>query len=345
MDARFGANVCPIVRCKGMVLMQGRGIMSVFVGAVIKNISKSFQHFETFIDEFVRAVPSVVICVYEDNSTDGTDTLLRNLSIRYPYNVHSITEKIDNDVSFVRTWDNKSCRIERIAIARNQLMIMLEARGLGNCDDDLCVMIDPDVPVKILTDRIVHFVRNFPNNTDAIFANGISMMRRGCYYDIFACRNDMFPFDYDILGEEKGAERIRHKSKQVEIPVGEQRVVWSAFGGLAIYKGKCIRGKRYSAFPTADLNYLYRNIIKSHPESDEVQLVKQIQSSVETHKNGSLLGMYLFEPKADEGLFYFNCHGYNYPIVCEHVTFHASMLRDGYSKMYIEPDLIYISDH
>jgi hypothetical protein len=319
--------------------------MSVFVGAVIKNISNSFQHFEIFVEEFVKAVPSVLICVYEDSSTDGTDALIRNMAFRYPYNVHCKTEKIENDTSVVRTWDNKPCRIERIAAARNQLMLMLEARGLGANENDLCVMIDPDVRVKILTDRIVHFVRNFPDRVDAIFANGISMTRQGRYYDIFACRNYMFPFDYDILGEEKGAERIHKKSREVEIPVGEQRMVWSAFGGLAIYRAKCIRGKRYSAFPTADLNHLYRKIIQSHPEADEVKLVKQIQSSVETHKHGALLGMYLFEPKDQGGLFYFNCHGYNYPIVCEHVTFHASMIREGYFKMYIEPDLIYISDH
>jgi hypothetical protein len=60
-----------------------------------------------------------------------------------------------------------------------------------------------------------------------------------------------------------------------------------------------------------------------------------------THIQGVSQGIYLF----DKELFYRNCSGYNFPVLCEHVPFHAAMIARGYDKLFILPPLIYVSDH
>ena len=69
--------------------------------------------------------------------------------------------------------------------------------------------------------------------------------------------------------------------------------------------------------------------------------VKKVKEKPTTHIQGASQGIYLF----DKELFYRNCSGYNFPVICEHVPFHASMIARGYDKLFVLPPLIYVSDH
>jgi hypothetical protein len=319
--------------------------MRLYVGAVIKNHEKSFHHFKKLIDELVTEFPELTICIYEDNSTDTTPTLLADLKSTYPEKVYYICDNYDQKNIMVRTCENKPFRITCIAHGRNILMELLEEKGLGQNSDDICIMIDPDVPVPFFTQNIAAHVKNFPENVDALFANGMS--RHGKYYDTFAYRDSTYFFGVDVFGELNiNRQNEKHYVMNRKIKNDEPLIpVMSAFGGLAMYRGTSIRGKRYSAYPTATLNKIYRNFMSLYPEHPEVKMVKSAQKNIETHLRGALLGIYLFEKKEDGGLFYYNCCGANYPIVCEHITFHAEMINDGKDKIFVCPSLIYISDH
>lgn len=304
--------------------------------------------------DLVLALPSIRVVVYEDGSDDGTQSLLAALIAEFPAHVRTVSEKVDWSFkkSQVRTWDNKPCRIECIAAARNRLMELLETEGMGELPTDLCLMVDPDMPIKTPVDRILHRLMAFPDEADALFANGISGIRGGAYYDMFAYRDDRFPMDADVLGEEGWTDRQRVKGQTVGVPIPfnppfpRPIPVWSAFGGLAIYRATSIKGKRYSAFPTGALNSLYRKFAAENPGHPDVQQLRASQSRAKTHHHGSLLGLHPFEKREDGGLFYFNCHGYNAPIVCEHIPFHAEMMTTGSrGRLWIDPALVYISDH
>ena len=157
------------------------------------------------------------------------------------------------------------------------------------------------------------------------------------YYDAYAYRDTQHPFGAELLGEE--IFDFKYKSVIVQIPFDAQPIpVLSAFGGLGIYKSTCIRGLRYSAIPTQDLHTLNLRIMKENPDH---LYVKKVKEKPTTHIQGVSQGIYLF----DKELFYRNCSGYNFPVICEHVPFHAAMIVRGYDKLFVLPPLLYVSDH
>ena len=125
----------------------------------------------------------------------------------------------------------------------------------------------------------------------------------------------------------------------VNIPVAAPRIpVLSAFGGIGVYRASAVRGLRYSGVVTEDVHKVYTNFCRQNPSHPWVQRVNQ---KPVTHIEGALMGVYLFDTK----LFYRNNSGYNYPVICEHVPFHCAMINRGASRLFVEPSLLYISDH
>ena len=312
-----------------------------YLGTIVKNYEKWFDQFENFIDSMIQQLPLLCVCIYEDNSTDRTPELLEQLKLRYPENLYIWSESFDWDSkSIVKTCDGKPCRIECIAYARNQLMSLLESKDMGNREDDVCIMIDTDFKISPNTQEIAHWVTHFPNDVDALFANGKDCNKQ--YYDIFAYRDTRFPFDYDIYGEKNHTALLDMKTQICKQFLSNEKTrvpVISAFGGIGIYRGTAIKGNRYSFLPTKELDTFYQTIIKNSPENFYVKMIKELQLSPETHYHGSLLGRKMFN------YFYYNCYGYNVPIVCEHVNFHIKMHQNGHDRLFIEPSLSYTWSH
>jgi glycosyltransferase involved in cell wall biosynthesis len=321
--------------------------MPVFFGSVLKNIAQQFHVFEECLRDLQDRIPNLKICLYEDGSTDGTKDLLAAFQRRNP-DVHVRSETVDwLTKSRVRTCDNKPCRIECIAEARNHLMRMLEQRGMGEREEDVVIFMDADIHTKPNLDRIVHLATQFPSDVDGLFANGVSHWS-GRYYDMFAYRDMESPFGDEVYGERQGQEESKQKAERVARTMASATdlvPVVSAFGGLAIYRGKSIVWKRYSAFPTKEMDDFYIQFLLQNPGHRLTEKVLVLQNAVETHKDGSLLGIYLHHSREAGGLFYWNCCGYNWPIVCEHIPFHMSMILDGKGKLFVDPSLRIIANH
>lgn len=318
--------------------------MKLYVGAVVKNHEKTWHYFKKLLEILFVTFPNTIACVYENNSSDHTPRLLAEFQATHPKEFFYISETVDYSSTRIRTWDNKPFRVFCIAQARNRLINMLEERGLGAAGD-LCMMVDPDVSQDFITESILNTIQNFPADVHALFANAIS--RAGMYYDTFSYRDASFPFGVDIYSE-NCEERVdlQHKTLRRKIELNGPLIpVMSAFGGLAIYRAESIRGCRYDSAPGKALDELYDTIYKNFPNHPECILVKKAQENPKTHHYGSLLGMYLHRSKEEGGFFYYNCCGANYPIICEHVNFHAEMIQRGYDKLYVCPSLIYLSDH
>ena len=295
--------------------------MKVIFGTICKNIQDQFQNLYEFVESIYETLPDAYVCVYENNSTDDTKSLLLRLQ-RLSSNITIQTENLDNSYFLANgkacTWDNLPCRMEMIAYARNKLLGMINT--IGYEDEDRIVMFDADMAKPIDISKIVERLRT---NADAIFANGLR--GNGSYYDMYALRTPASTLGPDILGEQ-----FWRSFRRLEIT--EKTPVYSAFGGLCIYRGACIRDNAYSAIPTKDFHDVTKEIISKHSPA---------LPSVKTHAEGVLLGVYLF----DREVFYVNNSGYNYPVLCEHGPFHATMYKKGLTNMYIDPGLLYYSTH
>ena len=298
--------------------------MKVLFGTIAKNIEGSFQNLLAFASELFALQPDADLYLYENNSTDATRAFFPLLESCSPHvHVHSedFTAAQQLAASRAHTWDKKPCRIEMIAVARNKLLEMM-APDVGSAD--YVVLFDADMAQPLDAAAILHTLLDFPVDADAIFANGLSANGL-TYYDMYALRTHDRPCGPEILGETFWKTLPRQM-------IRARTPVYSAFGGLGLYRAAAVRGARYSAFPTPELNALYHRVASPMPPHD-------------THYNGALLGTYLFEAKEDGGFFYYNNSGYAAPIVCEHSTFHADMAARGTGRFYIDPALTFWSTH
>ena len=312
--------------------------MTLFCGAVTRNLEKSFPNFKQFMYSLFGELTDLQLFIYENNSTDNTKKLLEDWATvdkRVHVKCEVFSKEFLLEQGYARAYDNIPCRMESISTARNKLVEWMESFGMGVGEDDLTIFIDPDIPTVFNVDCLASLCRSFPQGAHAFFANGLSGNMK--YYDAYAYRDTQHPFGAELLGEE--IFDFKYKSVIKQIPFDAQPIpVLSAFGGLGIYKSICIRGLRYSATPTQDLHTLNLRIMKENPDH---LYVKKIKEKPTTHIQGASQGIYLF----DKELFYRNCSGYNFPVICEHVPFHASMIARGYDKLFVLPPLIYVSDH
>jgi hypothetical protein len=303
--------------------------MAILFGTVVKNIEGSIFQLIQFLTEITRELPEAHFFIYENNSTDKTRDYFP-LMQSILSNIHILSEDYTQEellrISISRREDNKPCRMELIAFARNKLLDMIESHGYTN--DDLIVMFDCDmrsIPTKPLFERL----RAFPDDIDALFANGLSTNCQ-TYYDMYALR-----FGKNLLGPE--IRGLEFWDSLPRIVIQNPTSVLSAFGGLAIYKGYCLKQNRYSALPTQALDILNKQIIQQTG-------YKPASSETQTQYKGAPIGIYLFGSGPDD-IFYLNNSGYNYPVVCEHSTLHAEMMLRGQGRFRIDPDLKYYSDH
>lgn len=310
-----------------------------YLAAIARNIGDKLMNFQLFAEEFMNEFSDARVFVYENNSTDSTKQLLL-MWAALNNRVTVKCEDIDDDTMklhcIARTMDNKPCRMEAIAYARNRLMEMLEETEIGSREEDRIIMVDADINCVMSAEPLIKILKSKKNDYDALFANGIS--KRNNYYDISAYYDMYYPFGLEMI-DEKRVFSEKYKSLIQQIPINAPRIpVLSAFGGIGIYRASCIRGLRYTGSITKDVHSVFTKFTEQYPDHP---WVKQVLSKPTTHLDGALLGIYLYDKK----LFYKNNSGYNYPVICEHVPFHSSMICKGYSRLFVEPSLLYYSDH
>ena len=297
----------------------------IILGGIVKNIQSSIRVILPFFEEMKVKIPQLEIFLYENNSNDSTKEFLDFIQKTFDW-IHVKSEDLSNSFFFergnARTWDNKPCRIEMIAYARNQLIEMVEEKNLSR--NDFFILMDLDMKIPPSIEQINFVLKNYPNNVDVLFANGLHSS--GKYYDAYELRTEEYPFGPEILGEEFWSKTHMDKILR-KIEINEPLVsVVSAFGGLAIYRGDVFKGCKYSADATDELHEFY--LTKEMPADSK---------NPTTHNEGVLLGCYL----KDDKIFYKNNSGYNYPVCAEHVNFHLQIRKKGYRNMYICPFLHY----
>jgi hypothetical protein len=217
------------------------------------------------------------------------------------------------------------CRTEKISNARNKLLAEVRKKKYRKFKH--LVMADLDFKTPWPIEEIVQSV-NLPGEWDCISANGITSS--GVYRDRLAFRSKNYPFGPEVLDGEFWRDLVPGGSGWFGVPPDKWLPVYSAFGGLAIYKTKTICQFSYSGKVTQTLKNYYKKILASLPD-DSPELKKYL------NLNG--------KKRAGKHLrFRKNCREWQSPdddsiAVCEHVTLHAQMaLKHG--KFYINPRMV-----
>ena len=291
--------------------------MRVVLGGIVRNIENNIEQIFKFIFTLKQVLPTLEVCLYENNSTDKTKELLNELKNHLDY-VSVVCEDYPEEYfikSFpARTFKNEGCRIHKIAFARNKLLEMINKK-----QSDFIIMMDLDIKIIPDVNIIGNIIYSFPTDIHAIFANGIQ--GTGHYYDGYEFRSEQLPYGPEILGDKFWTDEHMAKIQHKYDPNGVLIPVISAFGGLAIYRADVIKDCFYSADITDELKEFYKKF--------------EIEKPNQTHYNGCSLGIYI------DNIFYKNNSGYNYPVCAEHVNFHLAIRKKGFANMFIFPGLLY----
>lgn len=289
----------------------------LLICGVCRNVSGAIDNTIKSIEDLGSHFSDYTVIIYENNSSDDTAEKLTSWAKTNPKVVLLHETLSTKKLNLSRT--------TRIAKARNK--VLAEARKKKYSSYKYLVMADLDFRHHWPTQEITQSI-NQAFDWDCISANGIT--ESGMYYDRFAYRSREFPFGPELLDGDFWADLgPNDQGTWFTLTQNGWPQVYSAFGGLAIYKTATITQFTYSGTATKQLKKYYQNILSRTP-SDTPHLIK--------YKN-------LNAKKAKDIIFRKNCLAWQLPkdksiAVCEHVTLHAAMALKGHGIFYINPKLI-----
>jgi hypothetical protein len=294
----------------------------ILICGVCKDISPTLINTIKNIEYLGDLFADYAVIIYENNSSDRTPIQLANWA--------KINKRVIFKSENLAAAEMPASRTEKIARARN--MVLEIAKDPIFQDFKYLVMADLDFKKSWPIEEILKTI-NSESEWDCVSANGVR--RNNYYHDFYALRNNKFPFGPELLGDDFWWEEVNEGYK---IPYHEIWMpVYSAFGGLAIYKTSSIINFSYSGVVTEDLTTYYKHIISSIPQTHPIiqKYLNLIDGSVDEDSLNSMIPI-IFRPNIP-------CeHPLDYaPITCcEHVPLHASMFLHGFGKFYINPKMI-----
>jgi hypothetical protein len=292
----------------------------VIICGVCKDTEKAVNFTIDNIESLGKRFADYAVIIYENNSSDNTSALYQKWAM-HNHRVHFVSEVFKpSELCHSRT--------ENIARARNVVLSL--ARDSQYDGFKYLIMADLDffkVPWPI---REILAVTELPLEWDCVCANGVNQDEN--ILDIYSFRDARFPLGPEVMGDRSWwdkMDQIRFKMEGDDL-----WPVYSAFGGLAIYKRASIIQFSYSGVVTEDLRKYYRQILLStsqkHPQVQEyLQNLGLPQDSdlstipVEFRVNA------VWEHANDPDI----------QSCCEHVTLHASMSINGFGKIFINPKM------
>lgn len=218
----------------------------IIIGGICKNAEAGFETVRASAVLLGECFKDYHIIIYENNSTDATKILYSNWA------------KVDDHITFIsEDFTKTEARIVnemgvwyRTGVyARSRNRILDEVFSSRFSDYKYLLMVDLDFidgwDIEAILETILHPEHDF----DAVFSNGS--------YDLFALRSEEFPAGCELLGEiflkNLQEERQRFLNMGYFNWCNPWIKVYSAFGGIALYKIDSIRGCRYSGVVTKNL--------------------------------------------------------------------------------------------
>lgn len=231
--------------------MNSRLDRTIIICSIVRNAERGLKRNIPEIKRLCQMFRGYKVFVYENDSTDKTKQLLQGWHDSDPANVFVSLNDMSaqptipsvSDVPGINPFYSQK-RIDKMAMLRNAYMQFVDDMGWSA---DYFVVVDLDV-ARISADNIMSsFVRE---DWDAVTAFGYStspkLKRR--YHDTYALTE---------LGDEENPQTeekiIKNSKKYANLNNDNPWVrVFSAFGGLAIYRFESIKGVRYEALKNND---------------------------------------------------------------------------------------------
>lgn len=216
----------------------------VVVCSIVRDAEKGLHVNIPIIEKLVQHFKDYTIIVFENDSKDSTKDILKMWADRDKMHVHVY---MDNRTQYKPTpkQSDVNCnpffskiRISKMVSLRNQYMEVLDTM---NINADYLMVVDLDVAQLFLPAILSSF--ESPNDWDAVTAFGYSTSPRlkKRYHDTYA----LTEFG-DEMKPQTEAKIKALADKYGSLKPDDNWVrVYSAFGGLAIYKFEAIKGLRY----------------------------------------------------------------------------------------------------
>lgn len=225
---------------------------SIIVCSIVRNAERGLRRNIPVVKELCKRFGDYKVVVYENDSTDGTKELLQVWMDEDKENVFCL---MSDGVSapVIPSASSVSCnpffsrkRIAKMAFLRNQYLEFVEQQ---TWKADYLMVVDLDV-AQLYFDGILPSFSSDAPEWDAVTAFGYStspkLKRR--YHDTYALT------EWGDEKEPQTEQKIKSLADKYGCltPHDEWVRVFSAFGGLAIYRFEAIQGLRYQALPNDD---------------------------------------------------------------------------------------------
>ena len=224
---------------------------TIIICGIVRNAERGLKRNIPEIKRLCQMSKGYKVFVYENDSTDMTKKLLKEWHDSDPANVFVSLNDTSaqptipsvSDVPSINPFYSQK-RIDKMAKLRNAYMQFVDDMGWSA---DYFVVVDLDVARTSADNIMSSFVRE---DWDAVTAFGYStspkLKRR--YHDTYALTE---------LGDEDNPQTeekiIKNSKKYANLNNDNHWVrVFSAFGGLAIYRFESIKGVRYEALKNND---------------------------------------------------------------------------------------------
>ena len=221
--------------------------MRLAVCGLARNCASKLPANIKFIESLSTYFESTTIVVVENDSKDNTRNILNNWAGSFT-SVHLTDGVVPATEKSVETTANPYYsvkRVSRLAALRNQYLDFLKAQAVA---PDFVLVLDFDVDRISLEGVLDSFTREADWDVATAYGYSLSPTLLERYHDTYA----LVPLgEENILQLETGLKAIQRNWKQ-DIASSELVRVYSAFGGLAIYKYKQIIDLRYTVCPNGD---------------------------------------------------------------------------------------------
>ncbi len=216
----------------------------VIICGIVRDAEKGLRRNVPVINSLVRRFSDYKIVIFENDSVDGTKEILFNWKKENPDRLYLFSE----DKKEVKTIPNSksvncnpffsSKRISKMVTLRNQYLDFIDSK---QWQSDYMIIVDLDVASLNLESILSSFENNIEWDAVTAFGYSLSPRLKIRYHDTYALTE---------YGEEEKPQ-TEYKIKMLANKYGALRNheewirVFSAFGGLAIFKFEAIKGLRY----------------------------------------------------------------------------------------------------
>jgi hypothetical protein len=316
----------------------------VLICGVCRDVEAAFSNTVQSIEALGARFLDYRVIIYENNSKDHTKELFTKWSEKNN-KVIFLSEKVSNKTFALELAMGKKNRTEVIAWARNKVLDVAMSKTYE--DYKYVIWADLDFPRPWDIENVVDTILYPKEEWDAVFAYGD--------YDLFAYRDERCPVGFELVGLSYW-DHLGEIAKEFDLKnESSWRRVYSAFGGLGIYKRDSIQGCRYSGVVTLDLETCIVGwLAKARKAKAAIPLLEiydELLSRVNVidlkkprlknrKKNSKEIGIRLCNQFGSGKIVYFSCTPTEtLPWTCEHIPFHASMILKGRDKLFVNPKL------